>query len=70
MENQKVKPAVNLKPLIQYLRCPECDREVFHSSIQPETDVTCRDLGHWVGHWTEAVPKNLSIGQIMIIVDK
>lgn len=34
---------------VSNLRCPECGREVFVTTLSPEGWVMCRDMGHWVG---------------------
>lgn len=35
------------------LRCPQCNREIFVASILGKGQVMCRDMGHWIGLWTE-----------------
>ncbi len=37
------------------LRCPECGKPVFVSTISEPGMVMCRQFGHWVGMWHEAV---------------
>jgi hypothetical protein len=37
------------------LRCPECGKGVFVSTLIPKGWVMCRDMGHWVGPASECV---------------
>lgn len=40
---------------LEDLRCPSCGRGVFVTTINNPGEVTCRDMGHWVGPWTECL---------------